>query len=457
MQNSGADDAFSLTDRIAEVTVEAACSKLFQATLNRAGTLCVALSGGLDSMVLLDAAARLRETLDFKLVAAHINHDLSPNAAGWAQFCQQQCDQRGVPLRVSLLALECPKGASLEAVARTARYAALSTVDANVIALAQHQDDQSETFLLQLLRGAGMRGLSAMAKVSKRDGIKFIRPFLDMPSQLLEEYARQRNVQWVEDESNAAQRFDRNYLRHEILPRLKSRFPGYRATLARAARHAVEAEHLLQELADLDLAGAITHDQLACERLRALSSERAKNALRIFLQRLAVAPPSGVRLDEILRQLVNARPDANVEIHLDTHILYRFRDQVWVAKRSPKTTQPFCIAWSGEPEVALPDLGGVLRFDRVSGAGVRLNDAAAVTIRSRQAGEHFQPECARPHRSLKNLFQEAAIPPWQRANVPFVYVNDTLVAVPGLGVACDYQVVAGEQGWAIRWEDLAAP
>lgn len=441
-------------EQTADAAVIAACSNLFGATLKHEDTLCIALSGGLDSMVLLDAATRLRASLNFKLVALHINHQLSPHADHWANFCRTQCEQREIPFNAVALSLTHGRGESLEALARAARYAEFAKIDANVIALAQHLDDQSETFLLQLLRGAGVRGLSSMAAIGKCGNAKIIRPLLELPRQLLGHYAQHHNVQWIDDESNASLKFDRNYLRHRVLPLVDARFPGYRTALARSASHAAEAESLLRDLAALDLAGAVIHDRLSCGRLRELSMPRAKNVVRVFLQTLGIEPPSSARLAEIVRQLTLARNDANVDIALGNYHLRRFRDELWIVPTSAITREHVQLGWNGESELAVPALGGVLRFKKTLGAGLREIAKARLLIRSKAGNQRFQPDCKRPHRSLKNLFQEAHIPPWQRARLPFLYLGDVLVAVPGLGIACEYQAIPGQTGWEIEWQEM---
>lgn len=454
MPNNGGPMAQASSSQSARASVEATCGQLFQAELNPRDKLCIALSGGLDSMVLLEAAARLREPLGLRLIALHVNHRLSPNADRWAQFCQRQCDQRGIPLQISSVTIEAIRGASLEALAREARYAQFKTVNAGIIAVAQHLDDQGETFLLQLLRGAGMRGLSAMGTASGAGSKKIIRPLLGLPRTLLARYADGVGLEWIEDESNAALHFDRNYLRHQVMPAIAKRFPGYRTAFARSARHAAEAEVLLKELGELDLAGAVNSNRLNCVRLRELSASRAKNALRTFLQRFDIDPPPSERISEVVRQLTTARRDASVCIALGAYDLRRFRDELWVTSSFETTGEPVELPWQGESELAIPALGGILKFQRTTGAGLRASAASRLIIRSRAKNQVFRPDCKRPHRSLKNLFQEAHIPPWQRARLPGIYLDQTLVAIPGLGYACDYQARPLEDGWTIEWHEL---
>ena len=206
--------------------------------------LCEALSGGLDSMVLLDVLARSREALALRVSALHVDHGLSPNAQRWAAFCSEQCAARGIALRIERVNVGATRGLGLEAAARSARYAAFARQPEDYIALAHHREDQAETLLLRLLRGAGVRGLAGMRPVralarsahNTRDRITLLRPLLLTSRAILQDYAAQSKLQWCTDESNANLDMDRNFLRQEILPRLGARFPHYAATFARAAR-----------------------------------------------------------------------------------------------------------------------------------------------------------------------------------------------------------------------------
>src|SRR5208282_5519945 len=240
----------------ASSAVDAAIAAAFREHLRPGMRVAVALSGGVDSMVLLDAAAACAARHSLSLSAIHVHHGLSPNAERWAEFCAAQCARRGVPLVTHRLRLERRRGESLEALARTARYARLLDSDVDAVALAHHADDQAETLLLQLLRGAGAHGLSAMAR--HRPGRPaLLRPLLGLPRATLAAYASARALAWIDDESNADLRYARNFLRHEVAPLLAARFPGYPATLVRAARHQAEASELADALAHIDAVGAL--------------------------------------------------------------------------------------------------------------------------------------------------------------------------------------------------------
>lgn len=415
--------------------------------------LTLALSGGVDSVVLLDILAQLRTTLDFLLSALYVNHQISPNAPAWGRFCAQVCACRDVPYTEETVTLDQNIGASLEALARDARYRVFSRHDTDFIVLAQHLDDQAETLLLQLLRGAGLKGLSCMAGVrGQESGIRnqdsekwIIRPLLEVSREVILGYARYHGLSWVEDESNLDVGFDRNFLRHAVLPVFSERFPAYRETFARATRHFAEAAGLLEELAVIDAGGSIRENRLGVSVLRRLSLARAKNLLRYFLNIQGVPMPSAVRLDDILRQLTDARPDAHIHILLGEFELRRYRDVVYVMRKRGENIFEYALPWRFEHELALPF--GLLSFERRQGEGISLARLSAkpVSVRNRRGGERLRPVCGRPSRSLKNLLQESAVPPWRRECLPLLFCGEELVFVPEVGVDCAYRANPGEE------------
>jgi len=412
--------------------------------------MAVALSGGLDSMVLLDALATLASRYGVTLSAIHVHHGLSPNADRWAEFCAAQCAVREVPLTLHRVALARASGRSLEALARAARYERLLAADVDVIALAHHADDQAETLLLQLLRGAGPHGLAAMP--SWRDGRPaLLRPLLALPRATLAACAAARGLAWIEDESNEDCRYARNAIRRDVAPALAIHFAGYPATLLRAARHQVDAAALLDELAEIDAAKAIDPAGLDCARLAALSPARARNLLRWFVRSEGLRPPSHARLSDMLRQLLGAAPDARVRIALDGAEIGRHRGRIAVHASAPPA---FERVWHGETEVELPH--GVLAFERTRGAGVAAAklEHSHVALRSRAGGEHIRLAANRPTRAVKKLLQEAHVPPWERQSLPLLWSGEELVAVPGIGVALGFQARPDEPSWRLEWRPL---
>lgn len=412
--------------------------------------LALALSGGVDSVVLLDILAHLRDPLQFHLSAIHVNHQLSPNASDWAAFCAARCGEYDVQLEIISVTVSLA-GDSLEGAARTARHAALARGSADFTVLAQHLDDQAETLLLQLLRGCGVEGASAMAEEKNR---RLLRPLLECPRSALEHYAQQHKLAWVEDESNLDTRFDRNFLRHRLLPVIEERFPAYRETLFRASRNFAESAYLQEELARLDGATAIDGKNLSVPALARLPPPRARNLLRHYLKQHGIAAPSAIRLEEMLHQLLNAKRDARVKIPLGAFELQRFHGRAWVIPALAPPPSSFCRPWRGENEAQLFELGGVLKFWPVHGQGISLAclQREPVTIRIRQGGERLRPNCTRPSRSLKNLFQEAGMPPWSRQALPLLYSGANLAAVVGIGIDCKFQARPSEPGIMIEWQ-----
>ncbi len=418
-------------------------------------SILLGLSGGVDSVALLHILRQLATRFSWRFSALHVHHGISPRADEWAAFCTGLCDKYGIPLtveRVDIGALRPDMG--IEAAARELRHQALMRQRADFIALAHHQDDQAETLLLQLLRGAGTKGAAAMPVLKwRQDGPALLRPLLGVPRAELVAYAFELGLQWVEDESNADEDYPRNFLRHRVLPLLEQRFPAYRDTLARGARHFAEAAELLDTLAEQDAQDSFDGASLAVSKLSELGPARAKNLLRWFLQQRGTLLPDHTRLEEMLHQLCNARLDAQVCIGWADWEVRRYRGRAYVCSSSPELNSDLRILWHSDEKVPMPQLGGELHFERGAGVGLSLErlQAAPVTIRTRDGGERLRPDSARPTRSLKYLFQEAGIPPWQRPYWPLVYCGEILVAVPGVALEAAYRARPGELGVEVKW------
>jgi tRNA(Ile)-lysidine synthase len=416
--------------------------------------LVAGLSGGVDSVVLLDVLQRVARTLRFRVSALHVNHQLSAHAARWSAFCRDLCRRRGISYES--VRVKVRRGDSLEAAARDARYAVFARQRCDFVVLAHHRDDQVETLLLQLLRGAGVKGLAAMPLLRDEGGGRILRPLLDVTREEILDYARERKLEWIEDESNQDIYFHRNFIRHEVLPQIARRFPACRATLARAAGHLAEAAQLLDELAAADAAGHLEGGTLSMAAFRHLPPARARNLLRYLLAFHGVPMPNTERLEEALRQARSAKRDARVRIELGDFDLRRFENRLHVVAGMKDVPAGYAHRWRGEKEVALGDLGGVLTMNRARGAGISLARLRGrpVTIGVRRGGERLQPDCRRPRRSLKNLLQEARIPPWHRGRLPLLLCGDELVWVAGIGVDCRYQAAGAEPGVRPVWSAI---
>ena len=259
-------------------------------------SILVGLSGGVDSVVLLHLLKQLSPRFSLQLTALHVHHGISRNADAWARFCEDLCRRLGIALRIEHVDIAPLRTHGIEAAARKLRHEVFFRQPCDFIALAHHADDQVETLLLQLLRGAGVRGASAMPLIAERSGsASLIRPLLHCSRQEILDYAAAHDLRWIEDESNADDNYPRNFLRHRVLPLLGERFPAYRETLSRSARHFADAGRLLDELALQDGAGWIDGETLAIKGLRLLEPARAKNLLRYFLHGIGVPMPQAVQ------------------------------------------------------------------------------------------------------------------------------------------------------------------
>lgn len=444
------DPAIARVDRAVERCLD-------EARVAPGATVCVALSGGCDSTVLLDTLARLAPERGLSLRAVHVHHGLSPNASRWAARARALCARAGVRCVVARVSVPPGGGGKgIEAAAREARYRALDRQRADWIALGHHQDDQAETVLLQLLRGAGARGLSAMPFVS--EGRRWLRPLLDLPRRAIEDCARARALEWVEDESNASEDQDRNFLRHGVLPLLRARFPGTGGALARSARLLAEADALARDVGRADLAQARAPDgSLAIEALREPGGARARALLRAWFEQAGEPMPSERRLGEALRQALGAAADASVAVRLHTHVLRAWRGRLWLLAggetRSPSESTP--QAWNRRARMRLP--GGVLVSRVASGEGVCLDwlrdHPIDVACRADANGPVPRIVIGTPprRRTLRNLWQEGAVPPWHRARWPLLWHAGRLVGVPGLAVACEARARPGERGRVFEW------
>ena len=409
--------------------------------------LILAFSGGLDSCVLLHLLHQAKKTIPFQLSAQHVHHGLSTNADAWADFCTETCNNLKVPLIISKVEV-FNTGLGIEAAARAARYQALQSSIADFILLAHHQDDQAETFLLQLARGAGVKGLAGMPVVNS----KLLRPLLGVPRRALLDYAKKYHLVWIEDESNVDIQFDRNFIRHQILPVLAKQYPAIKQTISRSALHMAEANTLLDEIAAQDIENSTMDNQLNCQRLQQLSPARINNALRWWLVQNDCNLPSSAQLQQITHQLFYAKTDAAVKIKVGaTHTLQRYRDYAFLLLDTI-TVPAINLLWQGEDLMRLPD-GSSLTFSQQLGQGFAINRVPNIKLRikNREGGERFRPDLGRPSRSLKTVLQTAEIPPWQRAQLPLIFMDETLVIIPNVGVDISMQADSAEIGLVVKW------
>ncbi|NVZ68728.1 tRNA lysidine(34) synthetase TilS [Pseudomonas costantinii] len=404
----------------------------------------VAFSGGLDSTVLLHLLANLAKTDTLPLLSAvHVHHGLQAAADAWPSHCQSVCNSLGVPLRV--MHVQVQSGASLERAARDARYQAFTEVieAGEVLLTGQHRDDQAETLLFRLLRGAGVRGLAAMPVHRPLAGGHLVRPLLDTSRAELEAYAHEHQLKWIEDPSNADARFSRNYLRHRVFPLLTERWPQAITRLARTAEHLSEAQGLLDELAHMDLQAAdqpspfpwMPLPSLALAPLRELSDARQRNALRHWLTPLTRLPDSGHWAG--WHSLRDAKGDAQPLWRLADGELYRCGERIWWLPVAWSEFSDAPVSWPyPQNPLALPG-NGQLEFIGNAPEG-------PLVIRYRQGGEIMDVP-GRGRRDLKRLLNESAVPGFIRGRLPLLYQGEQLLAVPSLAglwamTSCDWQL-----------------
>ena len=418
-------------------------------------SLLVALSGGLDSVVLLHILSQLKADLPFKLSAMHVHHGLSKNADTWTNFCKELCAKLNIPLSVKRVSVDKKSGLGIEAAARSVRNQALAESGADFICLAHHQNDQAETLLLQLARGAGVKGLAGMAQIDLSR--KLLRPLLNFSRLELETYAKKNELAWVDDESNLDISFDRNFFRHDVLPIMMQRYPSIVQTLARSAANLAEASSLLDGLAELDTAKALNEnpDRLNLGALEMLDSLRQANAFRWWLSQHKINMPSALQLQQILQQLYHARSDASIKLKVaEKQYLRRYQGDAYLVKEGAEIV-PINLLWQGEEMVNLPNDSRLI-FTRKSGEGLVLPEGFKLRIMSREGSERFKPEFGRPSRTLKHLMQTNRVPPWQRVRIPLVYMDEMLVYIPNLGAAAEMQAKPNETGYVITWEENVA-
>jgi tRNA(Ile)-lysidine synthase len=411
----------------------------------------IAYSGGLDSHVLLHLLAQLRARYPLQLRAIHVNHNLSPNAQNWARHCEQVCAQLDIALTQQQVNANATIGESPENAARMARYAAMMPLLAadDILLTAHHQDDQAETLLLQLCRGAGPKGLAAMPAIKKFGKGYLGRPWLDFPREKLRAYAEQNNLSWIEDESNTNINFARNFIRHDVLPVLQQRWPMVSTTLARAASNCGEAQHLLDEMAAQDtllVAGSISQT-LSVSRLLTLSAKRQRQVLRFWLRQLGFTIPGIVKLKQIQLDMLSARADKQPLITWRGVELRRYRDNLYALAPLASHDAQRIYPWDLRQPLSLAGVGE-LHARTIVGDGLSAG-LRNVTVRFRRGGEVCRLPARTCSHDLKKLFQTWQIPVWERDRIPLIYTGEQLIAAVGWFVDPEFIAKVDENGYVL--------
>lgn len=416
----------------------------------------VGYSGGGDSQVLLAALAELRGNLSVPLAAVHVCHGLHVEAADWVAHCQQTCRSLDVPLAVLHPTVDCRRGDSLEAAARTARYRALAgwMQAGDLLLTAHHKEDQAETLLLQLLRGSGLSGLAAMPAITPFPPGRLGRPLLGFRRGALRRYAEARGLTWVEDPSNWDLNRDRNFLRHRVLPLIAERWPAWCDTLARSAGHCAEANGLIRVVAEAALGhcrGTLP-GTLSIPRLTGLDLGRRRAVLRHWIAARGFPPPDARHLQRVLGEVMAAGRDRNPLVRWQGCEIRRYRDLLFAVPPLPAPPQGE-LGWIGE-RIELPAGLGVLRAIPGTGPGIApaLWEQGSRQVVFGARGVRCRPYGEDHHRSLKKLHQERGIPAWLRPYLPLVLLDGELVAI-GDGWLCHGHWLTSAGGVSLTWSD----
>jgi len=413
--------------------------------------IIVAFSGGLDSTVLLHALAASRDTHRTAILAIHINHGLHKDAPDWCNACKAFAQSLGIQFESADVAVAVDSGQGLEAAARHARYDAFAAFlrSGDVLLSAHHKDDQAETLLLNLMRGSGPAGLAGIAEVRPLGAGWLLRPILSTSRNELRAYAARYALKWIDDPSNEDTTFDRNYLRHEVLPLLEQRWPGVAGRLQRSAILAGEAATMLDQLADADrqqLGGR--PDRLSLAGLRELPVERQRNVLRYVIRELGLPSPPAAQLQSIIADLVPARDDGQPLVEWPGAEVRRYREQVYVLPAMTRARNSTAAMQDGGRFVLAAGMGELI-LEPGAPEGLAMDLVArGLELRYRSGGEEIKLTGQSHTRKLKKLLQEEGVVPWMRERLPLLYSGKELVAVADLWLAAD---AASRPGVAVHW------
>lgn len=402
------------------------------------GKIYIAYSGGIDSHVLLHLCAS-QAYWRHKLIAVYVDHGLQAASTGWREHCRQQAAALGVEFQAYEADAKPQAGESPEAAARHGRYRVLRNLlsEGDSVLLAQHREDQMETLLLQLFRGAGVHGLAAMPATTPFGSGSMQRPLLHTAKQDIVDYAKHHGLQWVEDPSNQSSDFDRNFLRNEIVPLLKQRWPSLDKTVARSAHLCGEAALLLDNWSDCLLQNVLDrqHNTLDIGKLQALGFPDRNRLLRHWFALLGLKPLSQAVLEEVIRQFIDSGSDANPQIFLQGHWLKKYRQRLFCINADQLQAEHEDRIWDRNlTELNLRSGYRIALRPADSGIDRQLWLSSKITVKPRRSGEKLKLPGRSGRHGLKKLYQEAGIPPWERDTRPLVYINDRLAAVAGLWI-----------------------
>jgi len=425
-----------MTELLLSYSIESALNQC-----NNPAHIYIGYSGGIDSHVLLHLCASITKLKD-SITAVYVHHGLQAEADSWARHCEKTADSLGIDfilLRVNAVANQ---GESPEEAARNARYTALKSlvgVD-DVLLLAQHRDDQLETVLLQLFRGSGLRGLSAMPERMVFGQGVMLRPLLNVSKLTIDNYAQVNGLNWVDDPSNLGHDYDRNFLRNAVLPLLKQRWPACDKTVARSARHCADAQFVISALAE-ELFNRVfkADDKTLCiSQLQTYEVTQQQLVIREWFQALNLKMPAQAFVERLQSEVLSAREDSDPVLSGQGYCVRRYRDKLYCLKQAAPEIVRDTIWPAGQTSIRVSDHQILSCMPSSVGIDPAQWQNATIVVKARSGGEKIGLPGRKSHHALKKLFQEAGIPPWERKMIPLVYLDDKLAAVGDLWISADF-------------------
>ncbi|MAS81299.1 MAG: tRNA lysidine(34) synthetase TilS [Legionellales bacterium] len=413
----------------------------------------IACSGGMDSSVLLHLVFSHREKIGKSFGVIYVDHGIQRQSDEWGDFCRSQCDYYGLSFTQININEKVPKCSSVEAWARKKRYELIAQVmnKGDLLFTAHHQDDQVETFFLQALRGAGPRGLSSMPIYKDIANATHVRPLLNYCRSELKLYAEENRLSWQVDPSNMDTKFDRNYLRHSVIPVFEKRWSSYRKTILRSLEHQQECASLMREIGLEDFKNVSHKKQLSLNLLRNFSVTRQKNIIFIWLQKLELESPNSKHINQIISDLINSKSDnencvnwKNIEVRKYKKLLYAFR-------RKHKNIDSINLKWEIPSPLKIMNETLIVKTEIGCGLSKKNIENKNISVQYRVGGEKLRLNNFSKSKTVKQLFQERGVLPWERDRFPMIYVNGMLVAIPGMCTDIGYLAADDEPSWKIVW------
>ena len=417
--------------------------------------IVIAYSGGIDSSVLLNIMCANKEHLKQSIEVIHVNHGLHEKSSNWEDFCKKECEKYKVTFKSIKIQEDCPKENSVEAWARNMRYKLISKhVKKNdILITAHHKDDQVETFFLQLLRGSGVHGLASMPVIKEFKNGFHVRPFLSFQRNEITKYAKENNISWIDDETNLDINYQRNFLRHNVLPTIDANWLSYRESILRVISHQADSMKIHNEIAQLDMEKISCNDtsNLHVGLIKELSEERKKNLIFFWLKNLNLETPSSKHMKQIISALINSDQQKSPCVNWGNTEVRRYKKFLYASNIVDNHESDIEITWDINSPLMIE--GETLTTIESQGKGLSkecIKDANII-IRYRHGGEKIYTNSLSQSKSIKQLFQERSVLPWLRNKIPLIYINDELAVVPGFCVGRKFSADKNESSLDILW------